>query len=236
MPDHKLFVLLFPVLFICLLAVRLPELSASPAPVPEIQVEKMQHIYRNLTSLSFDFSQVTRTGGREREGAGNAVFYRPGGDKPGVMRWNYTEPDTQIILNDGSKLSIYTKKDRQVIVTSAKELQSDITYSFFAGTRNLLDDFTALPPDNRFVFRAGDQELQAVQLVPKEPHGQIRALHLWFNKDFLIRRLIMEDHFDSITELTFTNIKLNPLPADSPETLADIVQLNLPAGTEVISQ
>ena len=152
------------------------------------------------------------------------------------MRWNYTEPDTQIILNDGSKLSIYTKQDNQVIVTSAEELQSDITYAFFAGTRNLLDDFSAKPPENRFIFSSGDQDMQSVKLVPKEPHAQIKSLHLWFDKEFLIRRLIMEDHFDSITELSFSNIKLNSLPADSADTLKDLLLLNLPPGTEVISQ
>ena len=213
----------------------MPELNASSLQNSEQQVEKIQTIYRDLTSLSFDFNQATRTGGRERRGAGSAVFYRPN-SKPGVMRWNYTEPDTQIILNDGNKLSIYTKHDNQVIVTSAEELQSDITYAFFAGTRNLLDDFTAKPPGNRFTFSSGDQAMQAVQLVPRQPHAQVKALHLWFDKDFLIHRLIMEDHFDSLTELTFTNIKLNSLPANSPETLTDLLQLDLPPGTEVISQ
>ena len=234
MPD-KISLLLIPVFLLCLLGLRLPEPCASTAPVPEQQVEIIQNIYRDLTSLSFDFSQLTRTGGRARQGAGMAVLFRSS-SKPGVMRWNYTEPDTQIILNDGSKLSIYTKHDNQVIITSAEELQSDITYAFFAGTRNLLDDFTARPPGDRFFFNSGDKNIHAVQLVPKEPHAQVKALHLWFDKDFLIRRLIMEDHFDSITELSFTNIKLNSLPVNSPDRLTDLLQLDLPPGTEVISQ
>ena len=234
MPD-KFSILLIPAFLICLLGVRLPEASAAPAALPEQQVTKIQDMYRDLTSLTFDFRQLTRTGGRERLGAGNAVFYRPG-STPGVMRWNYTEPDTQIILNDGSQLSIYTKKDKQVIVTSAEELQSDITYAFFAGTRNLLDDFAAKPPGDRFIVSSDNKDIQSVQLVPKEPHAQVKALHLWFDKNFLIRRLIMEDHFDSITELNFTDIKLNSLPEKSKKTLADLLQLNLPPGTEVISQ
>ena len=234
MPD-KISFLLIPVFLLCLLGIRLPETYASFAPKPEHQVEQIQDMYRDLTSLSFEFSQLTRTGGRGRQGAGTAVFYRPG-SKPGIMRWDYTEPDTQIILNDSSKLSIYTKQDNQVIVTSAEELQSDITYAFFAGTRDLLDDFTAEPSENRFIFSSGDQDMQSVKLVPKEPHAQIKALHLWLDKDFLIRRLIMEDHFDSITELSFSNIKLNSLPANSTDTLKNLLQLDLPPGTEVISQ
>ena len=225
-----------PLLVLLIILNTLPVIAGSSASDPAQQVEKIQHLYRELTSLSFDFSQVTRTGNRSREGQGTAVFYRPGGNKPGVMRWNYTEPDTQIILNDGSKLSIYTKNDRQVIITSAEELQSDITSAFFSGTRNLLNDFTPLPPDDRFVFHADDLELQAVQLMPRKPHAQIKKIYLWFDKKFIIQRLILEDHFDSITELSFSNIKLNPLPVHSAKTLESIVQLDLPPDTEIIHQ
>ncbi len=194
----------------------------------------MQDVYRDLTSLIFDFNQSTRTSGRQRQGSGSAILYRPA-DKPGIMRWNYTRPDTQIILNDGSKLSIFTKTDNQLIVTSAAEMQSDITYAFFSGTRNLLDDFTVAPPGNRFIVSSAD-DLQAVQLIPKKPHAQIKVLNLWFDADFMIRQLIMEDHFDSITELSFSNIKVNSLPADSADTLADLLKLDLPPDTEIISQ
>ena len=210
--------------------------AASTAPGPTEQVKKIQNLYRELTSLSFDFSQITRTGNRNREGRGNAVFYRPGGNKPIVMRWNYSEPDPQVILNDGKTLSIYTQKDRQLIVTSSEELQSDITSAFFSGTRNLLEDFTPLPPDNRFVFRANEQEIQAVQLIPRKPHAQIKTIHLWFDDNFVIRHLVLEDYFDSITELTFSNIKRNALPVHSAETLASIVQLDLPPDIEIIHQ
>ncbi len=234
MPD-KIILLFFSVFLLCLPGQLFAETPDSPAPAPEQLVKKIQNKYRDLTSLSFDFRQLTRTGGRARQGAGNAVFFRPE-NKPGVMRWNYSEPDTQVILNDGSRLSIYNKNDNQLIVTSAEELQSDITYAFFAGTRDLLADFTAEPSVNRFIFSSGDQDMQSVKLVPREPHAQIKALYLWFDDTFLIKKLIIEDHFDSITELTFSNIRLNSLAVDSADTLKNLLQLDLPPGTEIISQ
>jgi outer membrane lipoprotein carrier protein len=198
------------------------------------EVEKIQQLYRNLTSLSFEFQQSTQSGGRAREGAGNAVFLRPK-DKPGIMRWNYTSPDPQIILNDGSKLSIYTAKDHQVIVTPADALKSDITYAFFSGTRNVLDEFTAQPAKDRFAH-VTTADLQAVQLVPITPQSQVKALHIWYSPDLYIHKLIIEDHFDSFTELVFSNIKSNTLDVNSAETVATITGLDLPPGTEVISQ
>jgi outer membrane lipoprotein carrier protein len=209
--------------------------SAAPAELQQ-EVIKIQDKYHDLVSLGFDFSQNTRSGGRMRHGEGHAVFYRPGNDQPGVMRWDYTEPDVQIILNDGRRLSIYTQKDHQLIITSADELQSDITYSFFAGTRNLLDDFTVRPASDRFVYHRDGVATRSLQLIPKKPHNQIKAIHLWFDKKYRILRLLIEDHFDSITELDFSNIRLNELPPDSKESLNNLLWMDLPQNTEIIRQ
>lgn len=216
-----------------------PQRSVRAANVPGVplqELKKIQKFYNDLSSLSFDFRQLTRSNGRQRTGAGNSVFYRASSGLPGIMRWDYSKPDTQIILNDGNELSIYTKKDKQLIIMSARKLQSDLTYAFFSGKRNLLDDFTPLSPDSRFMGSPTDRNLLAVKLVPKKPDGQTKAIHLWFDQQFLIRKLILEDHFETITELTFSNIRFNALPKNSPQTMAKLVQLNLPSDTEIIRQ
>ncbi|RWX49211.1 outer membrane lipoprotein carrier protein [Candidatus Electrothrix marina] len=209
---------------------------AEAAEVPLEQLEKIQQFYRNLTSLSFDFKQITNGNGRTREGAGNSIFYRPSSTSPGIMRWDYNTPGRQIILNDGKELSIYTEKDKQLLIMSAKKLQSDITYSFFVGKRDLKEDFNLLPADPRFTGKTNAHSDIAVQLIPKQPHGQIKSLHFRFDKDANIRQLIMEDHFETTTELIFSNIKFNTLPADSQRTTVELVRLSLPSDTEIIRQ
>ncbi|MGX9727786.1 MAG: LolA family protein [Candidatus Electronema sp. VV] len=200
------------------------------------QVEKIQQLYRSQTSFSFDFRQITRSGRRDRHGAGSSVFYRPSHGSPGIMRWNYTEPDKQIILNDGKQLSVYTEKDKQVLISSAAELESDITASLFAGSRNLTDDFNVQSAQSRFVSGVAGQDVQVAQLVPKKPHGQIKTVHVWFDSKSMIRKLVMEDHFDTLTELVFNNIKFNELPAGSAKVAEELVRLDLPPGTEVVKQ
>ena len=224
-----------PFLFFVLLAADLDLREARAASETELrqQVEQIQQLYRSLNSFSFDFQQITRNGRRDRHGAGNSIFYRPDSGKPGIMRWNYTEPDKQVILNDGKQLSIYTEKDKQVIISSATELESDITASLFAGSHNLTDDFNVQPAENRF---ASDAAVRVVLLVPKKPHGQIKTVHVWFDSESMIRKLVMEDYFDTLTELVFSNIKFNELPAGSTKVAEELVRLDLPLGTEVIKQ
>ncbi|MCW5204166.1 outer-membrane lipoprotein carrier protein LolA, partial [Desulfobulbus sp. US4] len=106
----------------------------------------------------------------------------------------------------------------------------------FVGKRDLKEDFTLLPADSRFTGKKNAQSDIAVQLIPKQPHGQIKSLHFWFDKNSKIRRLLMEDHFETTTDLIFNNIKFNALPADSSQTTAELVRLNLPSDTEIIRQ
>ena len=212
---------------------------------PEAQARALQRLYAGLTSLTFDFQQVVRTGGRERTGQGNAVFYKPraaesakGSDSnlpASVMRWNYGAPDQQVIINDGKTLSIYTAKDKQLIKTPAKELESDITYAFFAGTRNLLDDFKPQAPTEEVLSsRVGAP--RSLLLVPRTPNNQIKTVQVWFNEQGLIQRLLLTDHFDAETELRFSQIVLNSLPPHDQRELARIISFQPPAGTEIITR
>lgn len=223
------------------------QLSAGAKLSPQAQAKALQDIYGSLISMSFDFSQVTRTGGRERTGSGSAVFYKPNfsasqtaaddtPDRPvSVMRWTYAEPDPQVIINDGETLSIYTEKDRQLIKTDAKEIETDITYAFFAGTRSLLDDFEARPADQNYVYTSA-QELDTLVLAPRKPHNQIKAVQIWFDDQGIIHHLLLEDHFDSVTELNFTNIQRNSLPPFDRVQMDRIISFQIPPGTEIISQ
>jgi len=221
-----------------------PILAAQERLQPRAEARKLQNLYGGLTSLSFNFDQVTRSGGRERRGSGNAVFIKlqekdgTGGNKntlTSVMRWNYTEPDTQIIINDGQTLSIYTEKDKQLIKTSSLELESDITYAFFTGTRKLLDDFDAEPAENGLIFSSG-QQLQTILLVPKQPHNQIKSVQLWYDGNSIIHHMAIRDHFESVTELNFDNIAVNFITDINRQEIDKITTLQVPSGTEIITQ
>ena len=231
---HFLVRLLAVVLFSCLLPAATTRAATNS---PQQDLANLQQVYRGLHSLRFDFTQVTRTQMRTRKGAGTAVFLRTtnnGGN--GIMRWNYTEPDPQVILNDGRNLSIYTPKDHQLLVTSAKQLNNDITYSFFSGRRNLADDFIPQPPDSRYQFKIPKVTLHALRLIPKNPHPQIQAVQIWFDDHYLIRHLVLEDPFATVTELNFSNIETNSLAPTDSKVIQEILDLNLSPDTEILHQ
>ena len=133
--------------------------------------------------------------------------------KPGFMRWDYTAPDKQVLTSDGKTISMYFAANQQMIIMPAKDyLKSDITYAFFAGTGNIIRDFQVLPADKANI---GPQSL-ALKLVPRKNHPQVSSLTVIIAKDsFLIKRLLILDHFDSLTDIVSTNLVLNqPKPAD----------------------
>jgi len=193
--------------------------------------QKLQSTYEKATSVVADFSQTTaiKFSSRMRQGAGTMIFR-----KPGRMRWDYITPDYQIIISDGETISMYFEKNSQMIVSNAKDyLQSDVTYSFFAGTGDILKDFDINEPD--FVNDMENSFL--IKLTPKSSHPHVSSIHAWITHDtFLIMHLQIVDHFDTVTDLFFDNIQINSDHYGSREIKEDLFFFIPPANTEIIEQ
>ncbi len=72
---------------------------------PEDIAAQLQEKYDSLHSLAFDFKQQSsgEMSGRPIQGSGSAIFYRA--KETSMMRWNYNEPDTQVLVSDGTTFS-----------------------------------------------------------------------------------------------------------------------------------
>ncbi len=185
---------------------------------------KLQETYDSTSSFTADFSQITsmKLSRRERHGQGTLLI-----KKPGLMRWDYQEPDHQVLINDGEMMSMYFAGAEQMIIMPAKEyLQSDVTYAFFAGTGNILRDFDVSAIAEDYCCGTAPD----LRLTPKQAHPQVEYLYIWLNENFLISRMQIADHYGSITDLTLTNIKLN-LPVD-----LERFKFVPPVGTEIVRQ
>lgn len=210
----------------------LAPISAKGESMAELEVaQKLQNTYEEATTLVADFNQTTtmKFSSRVREGSGTMIF-----KKPGRMRWDYLTPDHQVLISDGETISMYFEKNNQMIVSRAKDyLQSDVTYSFFAGSGNILKDFAVSEPD---IFKPKDNSL-LIKLTPKSLHPHVSSLHLWVDHEtFLITRMQIVDHFDTVTDLFFDNIEINADHYGFLKIEEELFNFTPPANTEVIEQ
>ncbi|MEN8198516.1 MAG: outer membrane lipoprotein carrier protein LolA [Thermodesulfobacteriota bacterium] len=228
--------------FSLFLLIALP-LPASAEDVKDI-ASRLQQRYDSIQSLSFDFVQDTRgqLSGRPKKGSGQAFFLKErdrqeGETKKiasGKMRWNYLAPERQVLLSDGKTFSMYFESLAQMIITPAETLEQDLTYSFFTGSGNLLQDFNILAPD-KTTDNSQDGSIP-IKLVPTARQSQVAAIHLWVTDDSLIRRMEILDHFDTLTVLNFTNLKVDNLDKKDVAQMKGLFTFTPPEGTEIIHQ
>lgn len=198
---------------------------------------RLQAKYNRIKSLTFDFTQQTsgQLTGRGGRGTGKAYFLKTG--KKSKMLWNYTAPEQQVILSDGTTLSMYFAKLKQMIITPADSLQQDLTYSFFSGAGDLENDFQIQPPDPEVGQTDTDRDsFKIIKLLPRTPRSQVSTIHLWVTADSLIQRMEIRDSFDTVTILNFSAIKVDSLLSENTQALDALFSFAPPEGTEIIHQ
>ena len=208
--------------------------GVSQAETAKEAAARLQNRYDQLSSLTFEFIQDTRgqLTGRPKTGRGKAFFVK---DRiPGKMRWNYSTPDRQVIVSNGETFSMYFESLQQMIVTPADALKQDLTYSFFTGTGNLLEDFFVTPSNQPVSSQA--KETKVIKLTPKDKQTQVASIQLWITEDSLIRRIEILDHFDTLTVLNLSNLQPNSLDLDDKELIKQLFDFTPPEGTEIIQQ
>ncbi len=210
----------------------------SRAQSPEVLLaQRLQATYTTIDSMSFSFSQTTSgpMTGRPKSGKGNGLYARTA-EKP-LMRWNYLTPDPQVVISDGSTISMYFEKLNQMIISEVEEAQTDILFSFFAASEPLDRHFTILPAFVETDISAEDlPEMQSLQLEPLDKNSQIQTIHLWIGGDSLIRRIDLLDHFDTKTTINLSNIVINPFAAKDRQDIEAQFTFIPPEGTEIIRQ
>jgi outer membrane lipoprotein carrier protein len=197
-------------------------------------VTRLQNKYDTIKSLSLDFVQNTRgqLTGRPKIGRGRAYFVK--NSKPGKMRWNYSDPDRQVLVSDGTTFSMYFESLQQMIVTPATALDKDLTYSFFTGSGNLLTDFDISEGEHK-VDNSAEQTV-VIKLTPKVSQTQVASIQLWITDDSLIRRIEILDLFDTITVLNFSNLQVNAMDLSDTSMLEKLFSFTPPEDTEIIQQ
>ncbi len=99
--------------------------AAAPTNASTLSVDEiLKHLEKHYASPGFsaNFFQTSRVKAMDmtETASGNIIVKRPG-----MMRWNYEQPDHHVIITDGKQLWIYRPSDNQVTVGKAPPFFGD---------------------------------------------------------------------------------------------------------------
>ena len=168
-----------------------------------VAVKRLQAAYEKTNNVSADFVQETIPAGANEgiEARGKVFFARPS-----KMRWEYEEPEEQLIVTSGKDVFVFEKEAGQVMVIPRKRfLSSEISQAFFFGKAKLDKYFRIESP--RAKWLDGKAHLR---LEPLKENMQIKTMWIGLDPDSgLVRHVWMEDRLGTRTHIIFSNISIN---------------------------
>ena len=157
---------------------------------------RLADFFDDLSTLSADFSQQVLDGNkREIQSSSGRMWIM----RPGMFRWDYSQPYQQQVVADGSHLWAFDKDLEQVTVQPAGEVLTATPAMLLSGEQPLDE-----------VFNISEAAGQGVLLTPKNNDSNVTELTLLFNADGL-ERIDAADAFGNTTVFTFSNLQRNPL-------------------------
>lgn len=210
----------FSILSLFLFFMLLPGPLLAAGPDAEATVEQVQKRYDATKSLKADFVQKSflKVMGQSQIARGQVLI-----KKPGMMKWNYTAPDPQLLVSNEDNLWLYLPEDKQVTRMKIESVySSNAPALFLAGKGRLTQSFNVSQ-----VMDLGDYF--KITLYPRENDQDVDHLVLFADKkSFQILGSSVYDKLGNHTEMQFTNIQLNPPLEDGA------FRFEAPPGVEVI--
>jgi len=177
----------------------------------------LQKYLAGFGSFQADFRQRSSnsTGDRTQESSGTLYL-----QKPGRFRWDYREPNHQLIVSDGAKIWLYDVELEQVTVKTVDESLSMTPALLLAGKSNITDSFD--------VTRVGNREgIDWLELIPRRTDTDFVQLRLGFGNGEL-KLMELKDKLQQSTRIEFSDIRRNPRLA------GDLFTFVPPPGVDVI--
>jgi len=208
-------------LLACGFAGAVPARALSPGADLQTAIDRLQRRYAAIVSLSADFRQTYRGPGMEQTESG--VLYMK---KPGLMRWEYRDPEIKLFIADGRDTYMYTPEDRQVLVrrfTSEDLHSTPLQFLFGQGDIRRIYEIAFEPG----VDPTGADVV--LRLTPRSPdadyaHAVIRCDAASFD----MRGIVIHERSGNTSEFLLGNFKTNVKIDDSQ------FKFKAPRGVEVV--
>ncbi len=177
--------------------------------------------YNSIHSWQAEFQQIY-TAGLSSQTQGGRLYL----EKPGRMRWDYTQPERKTFLVAGNRVWQYTAGSRQASVTdlkSSRDLRTPLR--FLLGHLELPKELKGLSYSGLEPWRAGDVVIHGYPLDSGEGW---REVFLEIAPGYEIVRLLIVGLDGSQNDIRFSRIQTN---ARLPK---DIFRFTPPAGVRVV--
>jgi outer membrane lipoprotein carrier protein len=179
-------------------AVAAAEVSAADT------VDKVQKFYASVNQVTALFRQTVTysTFGTTKESNGKLWI-----QKPGKMRWDYSEKKKDVVqvkksfISNGSYLYMVEHDNKQVVKKNLANDLMPVAVSFLYGKGDLKAEFNAeLDKSGKF----GTKEEIVLKLTPKKPSAQYKNLYLVVAaSDFHVTQSIIIDSSDNTNHFRF---------------------------------
>ena len=181
--------------------------------------QKVEGFLQGLQSLQAQFKQtLTDRNGLTVEEANGTLAIR----RPDRFRWDYREPNEQVIVADGSRIWLYDADLEQVTVRKLDDTLSATPAMLLSGQGNLQENFSVTQSSQ-------EGSVFWVRMQPKRDDTDFKWVRLGFEGNAL-KFMQLADKLGQTTTLEFTQLQRNPAIDGSRFTFT------VPAGADVIGE
>lgn len=160
--------------------------------------QKVESFLQGLQSLQAQFKQtlMDRNGLTIEQASGTLAIRRP--DR---FRWDYHEPNEQVIVADGSRIWLYDADLQQVTVRKLDDTLSATPAMLLSGQGNLQDNFTVTQTSQ-------EGGVSWVRMQPKRDDTDFKWVRLGFDGNAL-KFMQLADKLGQTTNLEFSQLERN---------------------------
>jgi chaperone LolA len=179
--------------------------------------QKVESFLQGLQSLQAQFKQTLtdRNGQALEQASGTLAISRP--DR---FRWDYRDPNEQLIVADGSRIWLYDADLQQVTVRKLDDTLSATPAMLLSGQGNLQDNFNVMQASQ-------DGGVFWVRMEPKRDDTDFKWVRLGFD-GAVLKFMELADKLGQTTHLEFAQVERNPALDPSRFTFT------VPPGADVI--
>jgi outer membrane lipoprotein-sorting protein len=184
--------------------------------------QRVETKIRSLDTLRANFEHIYYSSSVSTPLIEKGRFYYK---KPGVMKWEYFDPEEKIFLYEEGLFQSYYPEDNQLVQNALSEGEEESEFlALLSGRIELQKNYSVIFSS----FPTDDTNSYQLKLTPKGESQDAYILLEIDKKKWLIRKAISFDWTGNKSEFAFSQIKVNP------SFSKNIFQLNLPPDVEII--